>query len=258
MMPNLRATTRENAPVIETTHEAGIAVLRMNHGPVNALDLEVLAALPGALAEVAGAPAVVLTGAGRCFSAGVDLKRIVAGGPGYVADFLPALSTAALALFDHPRPTVAAVNGHALAGGCVLAAACDLRLMSAGTIGLTELAAGVPFPTVPLEIMRHAAGPAADAMVLAAGTVDATAAHATGLVHEVVAPEDLLAEAVRRAGRLATAPAEVYALSKTQLHRPARQRIDANRPLDDPRVLEVWSSAATHARLREFLAELSR
>jgi enoyl-CoA hydratase len=251
MMPNLR----ENALVIETTDEAGIAVLRMNHGPVNALDLELLAALPGALADVADAPAVVLTGTGRCFSAGVDLKRIVDGGPGYVAKFLPALSTAALALFDHPRPTVAAVNGHALAGGCVLAAACDLRLMSAGTIGLTELAAGVPFPTVPLEIMRHAAGPAADAMVLAAGTADAASA---GLVHEVVAPGDLLATAIRRAGRLAAAPAEVYALSKTQLHRPARQRIDANRPLDDPRVQQLWSSAETHARLREFLAELSR
>jgi enoyl-CoA hydratase len=244
--------------VIETTDEAGIAVLRMNHGPVNALDLELLAALPGALAEVAGAPAVVLTGTGGCFSAGVDLKRIVAGGPGYVAEFLPALSTAALALFDHPRPTVAAVNGHALAGGCVLAAACDLRLMSAGTIGLTELAAGVAFPTVPLEIMRHAAGPAADAMVLTAATADAAAARAAGLVHEVVAPADLLTAAVHHAGRLAAAPAEVYALSKTQLHRPAWQRIDANRPLDDPRVLELWSSAATHARLRDFLAELSR
>ncbi|MGH3759273.1 enoyl-CoA hydratase/isomerase family protein [Actinophytocola sp.] len=244
--------------MIETIDEAGIAVLRLNHGPVNALDLELLAALPGALADVAGAPAVVLTGAGRCFSAGVDLKRIVDGGPAYVAEFLPALSTAALALFDHPRPTVAAVNGHALAGGCVLAAACDVRLMSAGTIGLTELAAGVPFPTVPLEIMRHAAGPVADRLVLTADTVDPAAAHAAGLVGAVVAPEELLGEAVRRAGRLAATPADVYALSKEQLHRPTRQRIDAGRPLDDPRVLELWSSPATHAVLREFLASLAR
>ncbi len=252
------ARAGENARVIETTEESGIAVLRLNHGPVNALDLELLSALPGALAGVAAAPAVVLTGAGRCFSAGVDLKRIVEGGPGYVAEFLPALSTAALALFDHPRPTVAAVNGHALAGGCVLAAACDLRLMSAGTIGLTELAAGVPFPTVPLEIMRHAAGPAADSMVLTAATADPATARAAGLVDEVVEPADLLAEAVRRAGRLGATPAEVYALSKKQLHRPARQRIDANRPLDDPRVLELWSAPATHEVLREFLAALAR
>jgi enoyl-CoA hydratase len=244
--------------VIETIDEAGVAVLRLNQGPVNALDLDILAAVPGALAEVADASAVVLTGAGRCLSAGVDLKRIVAGGPGYVADFLPALSTAALALFDHPRPTVAAVNGHALAGGCVLAAACDQRLMSAGTIGLTELVAGVPFPTVPLEIMRHAVGPRTDQLVLTGTTMAPAPARAIGLVHEVVEPADLLATAVERARRLAAVPAEVYALSKAQLHRPARERIDACRPLDDERVLELWSTPRTHALLREYLAELSR
>ncbi|MGR6917633.1 enoyl-CoA hydratase/isomerase family protein [[Actinomadura] parvosata] len=159
--------------MIETADHAGVAVLALAHGPVNALDLELLTAVPEVLATVAGARAVVLTGRGRAFSAGVDLKRIVEGGPEYVERFLPALSAAALALFEHPRPVVAAVNGHALAGGCVLAAACDARLMSGGTIGLTELAAGVPFPTVPLEIMRHAAGPALEAMVLGAGWIPA-------------------------------------------------------------------------------------
>jgi enoyl-CoA hydratase len=242
--------------VIETTDESGIAVLRLARGPVNALDLELLAALPGALAGVADARAVVLTGAGRCFSAGVDLTSIVDGGAAYVAEFLPALSTAALAWFDHPRPTVAAVNGHALAGGCVLAAACDQRLMSAGTIGLTELAAGVPFPTVPLEIMRYATGPATGSLVLTGGRMDAAAARSIGLVDEVVAPDELMAAALARAGRLAGAPAEVYALSKAQLHRPARQRIVANRPVDDPDVLALWSSPATHERLRNYLESL--
>ncbi|MGI8723130.1 MAG: enoyl-CoA hydratase-related protein, partial [Geodermatophilaceae bacterium] len=60
--------------------------------------------------------------------------------------------------FTHPRPVVAAVNGHAIAGGCVLAAAADVRLMSDGSIGLTELNVGVAFPTAALEIARHAAG----------------------------------------------------------------------------------------------------
>jgi enoyl-CoA hydratase len=243
--------------MIDVTDHGGVVVLRLNHGAVNALDLELLSALPGALTAVAGAPAVVLTGAGRCFSAGVDLKRIVEGGPPYVAEFLPALSTAVLALFDHPRPVVAAVNGHALAGGCVLAAACDLRLMSAGTIGLTELAAGVPFPTVPLEIMRHATGPAVSDLVLTAHTLDPGAARATGLVHDIVSPDDLLPTAVRRAEHLAAAPAPVYALSKEQLHRPTHDRIARTRPLDDPRVLELWSSPTTAAILRDFLDMLS-
>lgn len=244
--------------MIEITEHDVIAVLRLNNGPVNALDLELLSALPEALAGVANAPAVVLTGAGRCFCAGVDLKRIIDGGPAYVADFLPALSTAVLALFDYPRPVVAAINGHALAGGCVLAAACDVRLMSGGTIGLTELAAGVPFPTAPLEIMRYATSTAVDNLVLTARTMDPAAARVLGLVHEIVEPNALLATAVRHARRLAAAPTEAFALSKEQLRRPTKQRIATGQLNDEPRVLELWSSPATRQTLREFLATLGQ
>lgn len=243
--------------MIETTEHDDIAVLRMNHGPVNALDLELLTALPQVLDEVADARAVVLTGTGRSFSAGVDLKRIADGGAEYVAEFLPALSVAALALFEHRRPVVGAVNGHALAGGCVLAAACDLRLMSGGTIGLTELAAGVPFPTVPLEIMRHAVGPAAERLVLAAHRLDPTQAAEIGLIQETVAADDLLPTALDRANQLAAAPPEVYALAKSQLRRPARERIDVGAPLDEDEVLRIWSAPALHARLRDYLANLA-
>jgi enoyl-CoA hydratase len=242
--------------VIDTTMHGDVAVLTLNHGPVNALDLELLTALPGAFAEVGDAP-VVLTGAGRCFSAGVDLKRIVEGGASYVAEFLPALSTAVLAVFDHRGPVVAAVNGHALAGGCVLAAACDVRLMSSGTIGLTELGVGVPFPTVPLEVMRHAAGAAVNRLVLTSARLSPVDAHRIGLVDEVV-PDDLLAAAVSSASELAEVPAAVYALAKEQLREPAHTRIAARRDVDDPVVTELWSAEATRARLRDFLASLSR
>ncbi|WP_020667532.1 enoyl-CoA hydratase/isomerase family protein [Amycolatopsis nigrescens] len=244
--------------MIETAEHDGIAVLTLHHGPVNALDLELLTAVPEALAAVAEARAVVLTGSGRSFSAGVDLKRIADGGPRYVEKFLPALHLATLTLFEHPRPVVAAVNGHALAGGCVLAAACDLRLMSGGTIGLTELAAGVPFPTVPLEIMRHAVGPALDALVLDPGRLTPDQAAAIGLVHELVEPDRLLTAALRRAEGLCVAPADVYALAKRQLRRPARERMDAARPSDDPEVLKLWSSERTGRTLRDYLASLRR
>jgi enoyl-CoA hydratase len=241
--------------VIETSKDGEVAVLTLNHGPVNALDLELLTALPEALASVGDAP-VVLTGAGRCFSAGVDLKRIVDGGVPYVEEFLPALSTAAQALFDHPRPVVAAVNGHALAGGCVLAAACDVRLMSGGTIGLTELLAGVPFPTVPLEIMRHAVGPAVSRLVLTAQRLDPVEAHRIGLVDEIVT-DGLVAAAVERAAALAATPVAVYALAKRQLRAPALTRIAALRDVDDPGVAALWAADGTRAFLRDFLARLA-
>src|SRR3954451_8437871 len=156
--------------MIDVEQHGDVAVVRLEHGKVNALDLELLRAISETMREVSTAGAVVLTGTGRAFSAGVDLRRIVDGGVAYAKEFLPALSEAFLAVFDCPRPVVAAINGHALAGGCVIAAAADVRLMSGGSIGLTELLVGVQFPTVPLEVSRYAFGVVAARLALTGET----------------------------------------------------------------------------------------
>src|SRR6266576_3946717 len=93
------------------------------------------------------------------FSAGVDLLRLVDGGADYVRNFLPAVCRTFEALFSLLAPVVAAIHGHAIAGGCVIACATDYRMMARepGRIGVPELLVGVPFPVVPLEIMRFAA-----------------------------------------------------------------------------------------------------
>jgi hypothetical protein len=86
----------------------GVAIIRLQHGKVNALDLELLLAITEAMHAVDQARAVVIPGSGSAFSAGVDLQRIVAGGPSYVREYLPALSGCFMAVFDHPGPVVAA------------------------------------------------------------------------------------------------------------------------------------------------------
>jgi enoyl-CoA hydratase len=235
----------------------GVAVVRLDHGKVNALDLELLDALVGAMGELADVP-VVLTGTGKVFSAGVDLRRVVDGGPAYVAEFLPRLSAAFLAVFDHPRPTVAAVNGHAIAGGCVLAGACDIRLMSGGSLGLTELLVGVPFPVAALEIVRFAAGPAAAMLALTGRTITPDTACRIGLMSAVVEPDGLIDEALRRAWALGALPADAYALTKEQLHRPTRETIDAARAADDPRVAALWSSPQALDAMASYLDDLPR
>ena len=243
--------------MLDIEDRSGVAVLRMRHGKVNALDLDLVLAISEAVRGQDEHRALVLTGAGPAFSAGVDLRRLVEGGARYAREFLPALSEAFLAVFDHPGPVVAAVNGHAIAGGCVLAAAADLRLMSAGTIGLAELSVGVPFPTAALEIMRHAVGPVAGRLVLAAETLDPGQAKAIGLVDHVESAGELLAAAVRRAGELARVPAEVYALSKRQLRRPVWQRIAANQA-DDEQVTDIWAAEETRAAIAAYLGSLRR
>ena len=100
----------------------------------------------------------MLTGAGTMFSAGVDLKRLSAGGADYVRAFLPALHKLYEEVFFHPKPVVAAINGHAVAGGAILACCADRRIMAheAGRIGVTEMLVGVPFPALAFEMLRAA------------------------------------------------------------------------------------------------------
>jgi enoyl-CoA hydratase len=243
--------------VIDVVEHGSVRVVRMRHGKVNVLDLELLLALRDTFAGLRDAAAVVLTGEGTCFSAGVDLRRLLDGGTEYTAEFLPALGAACRGVFTHPRPVVAAVNGHAIAGGCILAAACDRRLMSAGTIGVSELAVGVPFPTVPLEVMRFAAGPATSDLVLSARTMSAADAVATGLIDRVVAPEDLMDSALGEAERLARLPAQTFALTKTQLRREAVGRMDADEPVDAERVLAAWTSTEVRGAIAGFLEALA-
>jgi enoyl-CoA hydratase len=241
--------------MLDVEQRSGVTVVRLRHGKVSALDLELVRALTAVMRDLDGNGAVVITGAGSAFSAGVDLNQIVAGGKPYIREFLPALADAFLAVFDHPGPVLAAINGHAIAGGCVIAAACDVRMMSLGKIGLAELSVGVPFPVSAMEILRHAIGPAASQVVLTAALLDASQARSIGLVHEVTEPDVLLDSAVDRARQLAQFPAEVFAFSKRQLQQPARDRIAA-RSGDDEAVLAMWSSDRTREAIARYLDAL--
>ena len=135
--------------------DGDVAVLRMQDGKVQALDLELVEALAATLDELAAADpaAVVLTGSGSSFSAGVDLFRVVEGGRDYIEPFLVGLDRCLRGLFTFPRPVVAAINGHAIAGGMVLACACDERLLARGNarLAIPELLVGVAFPAAALR-----------------------------------------------------------------------------------------------------------
>ena len=242
--------------MLSTEDRGDVTVLRIEHGRVGAMDAELLGALTDAV--TASDLAVVLTGTGSAFSAGVDLRRILDGGRPYTAEFLTALSRMFRTVFDHPRPTVAAVNGHAIAGGCVLALACDVRLMSGGRMGLAELAVGVPFPTSALEIVRHALGRDADRAVLRAETVGPEQALALGMVQEVVATDRLLQRALELAAGLAAHSPEAYRLAKQRLHGPAIAAIEATTAEDDAAVLDGWVAEDTRRRIGAALDALTR
>jgi enoyl-CoA hydratase len=245
--------------VIESTEHEGVAILRMADGKANAMSLDFCTTVTAKFEEISPASAVVLTGTGRIFSAGVDLLRLLDGGPAYIRRFLPALSTMLTTVFSHPKPVVAAINGHAVAGGCVLACAADKRLMGreAGRIGVTELLVGVPFPSAAMEIMRCATSPQHfEQTIFSGATYAPPEAAERGLINEIVAPDDLLARAIACAKMLAALSPSAFALTKRQTRALALERSasDANRN----EVEQIWTAPETLTRIRDYVARTLR
>jgi enoyl-CoA hydratase len=245
--------------MIEVGKQGDIAILTLAHGKANAMSTEFCRAITARLDELRAAAtrAVVITGRGRIFSAGVDLLRLSEGGAPYVREFLPALNAMFETVFAYPKPIVAAVNGHAIAGGCVLACAADRKLMGreAGRIGVTELLVGVPFPAGAMEIMRHAVAPHLfEEVIFGAATYAPADALARGLIDAVVEGDALLDRAVAAAGTLAALSPQAFALSKQQTRQPARERLERDGARIDAEVTEIWRAEETLARIKDYVA----
>jgi enoyl-CoA hydratase len=248
--------------MIERSQHEGILTLRLAHGKAGALDVELLDALLSELDDLADdVRALILTGTGKIFSAGVDLLRLTREGPDYVRRFLPLLSRLLRTLFAFPRPVVAAANGHAIAGGCVLVLGCDVRLMAegAGRIGVPELLVGVPFPTAALEVVRSAVPRDKLQWLLYTGrTLPPQEALSAGLVDEVVASDALLPRAQAVARQLALIPPALFRFTKQSLRAEALERIERVSESQDQAALAVWSATETQAHIREYLQRTLR
>jgi enoyl-CoA hydratase len=244
--------------MLELEDAEGVTVVRMAHGKVNAMDLELCQAITSTFRELAAGPhrGIVFTGQGSAFSAGVDLWRLVDGGPDYVDAFLPALNDAFVAVLTCDKPVVAAVNGHAIAGGCVLTSGCDHRIMTTGKggIGIPELLVGVPFPATVIDIMEYAVGPLRTRQMALSGKIySSTEALELGVVDELAEPETLVTYAISHAARLAsTIPPDTFRLNKQHLQRltPA--------PAYDAEATRIWRERAADGWIADYMARTTK
>jgi enoyl-CoA hydratase len=209
-----------------------VAVVRVDRPPANAMDRELLADAVAACEQLtADEPAaVVITGREGFFSAGVDLKlapTLDAEGQRAMVD---GINRMAAGWYGFPRPVVGAINGHAVAGGMVLALCADHRVGGTeGRFGLTEVRAGAPYPAVAIAVVRaELSPPAARELVLRGELVDSQAALEHGLLDELVEQDAVLDRALEVAAELAELPAQTYAFVKRQLRAPV---IEAAREL---------------------------
>lgn len=245
--------------MIDLKTNAGIAVMTLAHGKANTLDIEFCDALAARFMELrrSDAKAVVVTGQGKIFSAGVDLKRLSEGGADYIRKFLPTLHKLYDAAFNHPKPVVAAINGHAIAGGCVLAACADRRIMAreSGRIGVTELQVGVPFPALAFEIVRFAVPPRYLAeFTLGAATYATDIALQRGWVDEVVEPGALMERAIAAALALAALSPPAFAQTKKQIRQPVTERMERSGQATDKTVTDIWTAPETLRTIQDYVS----
>ncbi|UCG84799.1 MAG: enoyl-CoA hydratase/isomerase family protein [Gemmatimonadota bacterium] len=249
--------------MLHTDLQDGVLVLRLDHRKAHALDVELCQALSDAVSEIEATPAVravVLTGSGSIFCAGVDMFRVLDGGPEYVDEFVPALDHTLRSLFRLPRPVVAAINGYAIAGGCVLAAACDYRIMAqgSGTIGVPELTVGMPFPLVAVEILRFATSDAhLQELIYQGRTYSVDDAYELGLVDELSDPGVLQDRALEVARQLGSEPAARFLITKQQLRGPAVALMERSHETDAD-VRAAWKDPTTIAAIRRYVEGMKR
>ncbi len=235
-----------------------VAVLTLASDKVNALDIEVFREVTAFVEFCEHDPdtdALVLTGEGSLFSAGLNVNAVLANDEAYTEELLGTLTESLLRVFACPLPTVAAVNGSAIAGGCLLACAFDKRLIAEGArIGVTELRVGVAFPVVTVELLKYVCGSNAERVMFDAELLDAEAACAVGLTHQVCPGPELPAAAVAAAERLASLDPRAYALAKSSARRSVFSAVGIGEGAElDRQVRDHWQDDRTRASLGRLL-----
>ncbi len=230
---------------VRIERQGPVAVLTLDRPPVNAIDLEILKEAEAAVEEVSADDAVgaiVLTGAGRCFCAGVDLKVV----PGYdlerIREYVMRVNGVIKTVFSAPRPTVAAVNGAANAGGFILMLCCDYHVAAQGgyPLGVTEARVGIAFPVATLEVLRHELSHPVFRRLLLTGLNHPPEKHLDwGVLDELVPAGDLMGRAVEMAEYMASLPGRAFNDIKRQVKGPAIERIERVIEAGDP-MLEIW------------------
>jgi enoyl-CoA hydratase len=207
---------------VRYARDGSLAVVTLDDGKVNAMSLSFFRALGAALdrAEADDPAALVITGRPGIFSAGLDVKLLPTLAPEALEETLLAFGQTLLRLFTLPVPTVAAVSGHAIAGGALLAFACDLRVMAEGSfrLQLNEVAIGLTLPTWAIVLASAAVPPRWHTeAILHARAYAPRDALAREMIDRVVPPTQLLDAAREAAAPLAALDHAAYGGSKARL-----------------------------------------
>jgi enoyl-CoA hydratase/carnithine racemase len=242
---------------LEITRDQGIVVVRLRRGKVNAINDQMVAELTEVFDEMRSDPevgAVLLTGTGKFFTFGFDIPEFMSWSMDAFTGYLTRFCALYRTVFLYPKPVIAALNGHTIAGGCMLATACDHRLMAAGTakISLNEIGFGSSVLAGSVAMLQACVGRRNAERILITGamlTVDE--ALEMGLVDRKYSQEDLLVEAKKVALDYAERDPIAFESIKMLLRRPIAEDWEKREETSITEFVDIWYSENTRARLRE-------
>ncbi len=241
---------------IKVAKESGIATVTMSRGKVNAINeafVDELGAVFNELAADAETKAVILTGDGKFFSFGFDIPEFLNYSKNDFTRYLKKFCAVYTQMFLFPKPVIGAINGHATAGGCILALTCDFRIMVTGKakIALNELNIGASIFAGCVGMLQSAVGMRNAEKVLLTGTMyTAEEAQRIGLVDSVTSEETLMAEAKKIAVEFSQKNPDAFKTLKNLLRRPAAERFIRSEEDSIRDFIEIWYSEPTRKVLK--------
>ena len=243
--------------LVLATKEKGIATVTLQRGKVNALNepmVEEIFNSFGNLETDTEVKSIIFTGSGKFFSFGFDVPEFMKYSKKDFISFMEKFTNLYTYLFQFPKPIVAALNGHTIAGGCMLATACDFRIMATGKgkISLNEITFGAPVFAGSAEMLRFCVGSRNAQSILYSGAMySAEKAFGLGLVDQVTSEDALLDDAVKVAQELAEKDSSAFTIIKKLLRKAVAEEMVKHEKDYILAFADIWYSENTWEKLKK-------
>ncbi len=244
--------------MISVERKGKIAIVRFTESVTNPINLEFIKKLYLELEKLERDPnvgGIVLTsGNDKFFSIGFDIPELISQNEAEFTVFYRNINNTCLKLYTIPKPTIAAVSGHAVAGGCVIALCCDFRFISDGRakMGLNEIKLGVPVPYPVDCILRDLTGTRIARDIMETGDFfDPRTSHELGIVDKIVPADELINASVEKINNIAEMPSEAFAMIKRNRTEPVLKTIMENLEDRQKLFIKMWFSDTARNNLKK-------
>jgi len=243
--------------MINLDYQDTVAVVELNRGKTNALNLELVKKLQKSLQQVKADPrirgVVLVSSNDKFFSIGFDIPRLIELHRKDFRIFYQSFNQVCLDLFTFPKPTVAAITGHAIAGGCILALCCDYRLIGEGhkLMGLNEIKLGVPVPYLADCALRSLVGVRIAREIIETGEFfPSKKLFRMGMIDQILPLEKVLTESIEKVRLLGSMPADVYAVIKQNRVESISAQVKEYARGKEEIFLDCWYAVETRKQLK--------